>query len=130
MIAPPDNIFSEDEQFTVGVAGAFIFRVEVGDDGKLVAMAAVEEEEKKHVTLFRFPVEPHLRAIRKWFRAAGIRDIPREQWGATVEEGMFYVDMSGTAIGTDNIPEGMENRTDNMFVLDDITLSVLELPED
>lgn len=131
MFDPASNPLPEPEpdHFHVEVEGAFIFRIEVDDDGTVTVMAAVEESEK-HVTLFRFPAKPHQRSIRKWFRAAGIRDVPRTQWGGTVEGGMFYVNLSGTVVGTDDIPEGLEDRPDNMFVLENVTMRDLDLPED
>lgn len=123
MIAPPDKVLPEEQQFTVEVNGAFIFRMEVQEDGTLIAMAAVEEQES--VSLFRFSPPKHARSVREWFRSAGIRDIPRGPWSATVEQGFFYLDIEGVCIGTDDIPEDRENRPDNLYVLANVKLKEL-----
>jgi hypothetical protein len=81
---------------------------------------------------YRFLLPTHSRTVREFFKMAGVRWqgglAPRTNQTYTVEHGAYLVALTGLAVGTDRIPEGLTSPPSAAYVLEEVRVRAIPLP--
>ena len=109
------------------VMGASVDRVQVSTTISKVIVSARAMDANQKSMLFRFMLPSHARVVRSFFKAAGV------PWSNgpspidhifTVDGGTFLINIDGTAVGQDKIPEAVGEAPSAAYVLEKVTARV------
>lgn len=115
---PPDTPY--DEPVHTEVIGAVVMRVETSAKSSKVLFVTLFMSEG-NLTLHRFLLPNHNRFVRDFFKAAGIKQVPRHTDRFDIN-GVFPIMFEGLVIGEDNVPEEIpeQERPQQVFVMDKV----------
>lgn len=130
LFPPPDHPFDEGNRFTIEIVGAAITRVQTMQEMRNVATTAHALHDGKTLA-YRFLLPTHSRTVREFFKLAGVKWqgslAPRTNQTYTVEEGAYLVALTGLAVGTDRIPEGLKSAPTAAYVLEEVKVRAIPL---
>jgi hypothetical protein len=116
--SPPDIPWPEEDYEDIEILGAVVVRAETSEKSNQVVMSCVVSSNEK-LTVIRFRIANHSRLARKFFLKGGMKQVPRQDGEVTVDGGAYFIQLAGTIIGEDNIPESAKG-VERALVLDDV----------
>jgi hypothetical protein len=112
---PPDTPYQEPVM--VEVEGTIVMRVETSAKSGQVLFVTILAAGGELI-LHRFQMPNHTRFVRDFFKAAGIKSVPRHTDRFEIN-GLFPITIEGEVIGEDSIPEEIpkDQRPTKVFVM-------------
>ena len=116
--SPPDQPWPEEHQEDIEIIGACVVRAETSSKSNQVVLSCVVASSEK-LTLIRFRIANHSRLARQFFKKGGMKQVPRQDGEVTVNGGAYFIQVAGTIIGEDTVPESAE-AVERALVLADV----------
>ncbi len=106
------------DSYAVKIDGVRIVRVRT-DHGETAQVWAVIDTSEGKFTTLRFRLAHHTCTVRKFFRAAGYRQVPRF---FTLRWNLEVGSLEGQVIGEDLVPPALMDSIVSALVLEDVTV--------